>query len=159
LLEEMQLRRTGAAAGIFVLCMGCDVHVDHTSTARGAKTRIETPLGAIGVEAREGLNPESVGVPVYPGATRDRDNAGGAFVDIGDQQFSVVGASFTTSDSARQVRDFYHERLPHWIFTRKNGEETHIEMSNEGYKRIVAIEERHGRTHIGIVSFGKPGVN
>lgn len=140
-------------AVIAVLCAGCHVRVDHD------KARVETPMGEIRVEATDKLNPESVGVPVYPGAARDRDNAGGALVDIGDKQFSVVGASFTTSDSVQQVRDFYHERLPHWIFTQKHGMGTEIEMSRDGYKRIVAIDERHGRTHIGIVSFGKPGIN
>lgn len=116
-------------------------------------------MGDIRVDARDHLNPEAVGIPVYPGATKDKDNTGGAFVDIGDNQFSVSAASFETSDSAQQVRDFYHQQLPHWIFTQKSGDKTEIEMSKEGYKRIVAIEERHGRTHIGIVSFGKPGVN
>jgi hypothetical protein len=141
-----------------------NVRVEHLSSLRGERTRIETPLGSIGVDARDKLNPESVGIPVYPGARRETDNSGGAFVDFDwdgmrHKQLSVVGASFTTSDSAQQVREFYHTKLPHWIFTQKHDGNCSIEFSKEGYKRIVAIEQRGGRTHIGVVSIGEGGVN
>lgn len=141
-----------------------NVRVEHVSTFRGARTRIETPLGDIGVDARDSLNPEAVGVPVYPGAVREHDNSGGAFVDFdwkggGHKHLSVVGASFKTADSVQQVRDFYHERLPHWIFAKESGQDCRIEFSKEGYKRIIAINQRDGQTHIGIVSLGESGVN
>jgi len=32
-------------------------------------------------------------------------------------------------------------------------------LSEGGYRRIIAIEERRGRTHIGIVAIGEPAVN
>jgi hypothetical protein len=126
---------------------------------------VETPLGDVSIEARDGLNPETVGVPVYPGAVREnRKNNGGVTFDIqnikGDHRgLSVVAAEYSTSDSPEQVREFYRAHLPHWIFTEKHGHGLSVEYSDGGYKRIIAINERGNRTYIGIASVGQSGVN
>ncbi len=75
------------------------------------------------------------------------------------KQFSAVTAEYYTTDSADQVRDFYRAELPNWIFTQRGDGDVKIEYSRGGYKRIIGIHERRGRTHIGIAALGEPGVN
>lgn len=141
-----------------------NVSVESVNSFRGHRTRIETPLGSIGVDARDTLNPETAGIPVYPGAVRESRNSGEAVVDFESSKrshsgFSIASASFTTADSASRVRDFYQARLPHWMFTSRRHGLADIELSKDGYKRIVTIDERGERTHIEIVAIGHGGVN
>jgi hypothetical protein len=141
-----------------------NVRLQHRDTPEGARVRVETPFGDVNIDARDSLKPESVGIPIYPGAFREHDNQGGVVFDFdsregGQKQFSVVTAEYYTNDSADQVREFYRDRLPHWMFTQRHGDGVKIEFSEGGYKRIIAINERGGRTHIGIAALGEPAVN
>ena len=125
---------------------------------------METPFGDVNIDARDNLKPDSIGVPVYPGAFREHGNDGGVMFDFDSKegarkQFSLVTAEYYTNDTADQVREFYRDRLPDWIFTQRNGNDVKIEFSEGGYKRIIAIRERGGSTHIGIAALGEPAVN
>jgi hypothetical protein len=141
-----------------------NVRLQHHDTADGSRVRVETPFGGVDIDARDNLRPESVGVPVYPGAYRERGSDGGVVLDFdsseGNQkQLSVVAAQYSTTDTPDQVRDFYRAHLPNWIVTQRPGRDARFEFSEGGYRRIVAVEERRGRTHIGIVAVGGPAVN
>lgn len=168
---------TGLFIAVTALIVGSifianNVRLQHRDTADGARVRVETPFGDVNIDARDNLKPESVGIPVYPGAFREHrghdgsydNNGGGVMFDFdskdgGRKQFSVVTAEYYTNDSAAQVREFYHERLPHWIFSQRLGDDMKIEFSEGGYKRIIGIHERGGTTHIGIAALGEPAVN
>jgi hypothetical protein len=146
------------------IVIASNVRLRHQDTADGSRVRVETPFGDLNIDARDNLKPASVGVPVYPGAMREHGNEGGVMFDFdardgGSRQFSVVTAQYSTTDSAERVREFYRAQLPHWIFTQRMGDAMKIEYSEGGYKRIIAIHARGGRTHIGIASLGEPGVN
>jgi hypothetical protein len=176
------MRATSRKGGIiavmaFALCIGVgalvigsivianNINLRHQPIRDGERVRLETPFGGISIDARDNLDPVAVGVPIYPGAIREhRDNKGGVLFDFenahGDHHaLSVVAAEYSTSDSPDQVREFYKARLPHWIFTERHGHDLNVEYSQGGYKRIVAINQRDGRTHIGIASVGESGVN
>ena len=147
-----------------VVVIASNVRVHHENIGNGARVSIDTPMGNVKIDARDNLRPETVGIPVYPGAVREHDKNGGVTFDFDGnegerKQFAVITASYSTSDSAEQVREFYRSRLPHWIFTHRDNDKLDIEYSEGGYKRIVAVDEQHGRTHIGIASVGEPAVN
>jgi len=73
--------------------------------------------------------------------------------------FSVVAAEYSTPDSIDRVIDFYRGQLPHWIVSRSRRRGFQMHYSENGYRRIVAIEERGGRTRIGLASLGEPASN
>jgi len=141
-----------------------NVHLQHRETSVDSRVRVETPFGDVNINSRDNLKPESVGIPVYPSAFREHGDDGGVVLDFDSKegrqkQFSVVAAQYSTNDSAEDVREFYRSHLPNWTLTQRLGRGTRIELSQGGYRRIIAIEERRGRTHIGIVAIGEPPVN
>jgi len=94
--------------GLRVLSSAVRVNV-----ADGAKKEvsIKTPLGSL--EVNHELNEASLGLPIYPGATRltEHDTVNLNF-DVGDQtNFRVLAGKFETPDSLEKVRAFYHDHL------------------------------------------------
>jgi hypothetical protein len=147
--------------GVFI---ARNVRVEHSATSKGDSVRIETPLGAVKVNAGDSLNPETIGVPIYPGAERKNDRHGGVKFDFDSQNgisknLTISAAGYTTSDSADRVVEFYRSHLPNWTISEKNGRNIEFHFSENGYKRVIGISQRNGETHIGIASFGEPGVN
>jgi|SRR5579871_739353 len=153
-----------AVLGVFVagVYIADNVHVEKTRTAKGQTVQVDTPIGSMRVQERKQLDPKAIGVPVYPDAIRNPDNHS-ASVDFsfgdGHREFTVLAAEYTTDDSIDKVKEFYHHQLPHWIITSRHNGGVHMEYSEDGYKRIVAISERDGRTHIGLASVGEPASN
>lgn len=135
-----------------------NVHVETSQGARGEIVKVETPIGSVRVGHRDRLDPKHVGIPVYPGAKLDENDAGGASVelDLGDEhkEFTVVGAVYHTDDSVDQVRDYYKQQFPHCIVSKRG-----IEYSENGYKRLIAINRHRGQTRIALASIGEPAAN
>jgi hypothetical protein len=146
-----------SALVVGAIVIASNVHLQHRETSEGSRVRIETPVGAVDIDAHDSLKPESAGIPIYPGAYREHGDAGGVVLDFDykdghQKQISVTAAQYSTTDSPDEVRDFYKAHLPNWIVTHRFGRGTQLELSEGGYRRIVGIEDRHGRTHIGIVA-------
>jgi hypothetical protein len=172
-------RRKGGIVAVFVfglfvavsalivgaIVIASNVRLQHKDTAEGSRVRVETPFGDVNIDARDTLRPEAAGIPVYPGAFREHGDDGGVVLDFdskdgAQKQFSVAAAQYSTTDTPDEVRAFYREHLPNWLITQREGRGTKFELAEGGYRRIIAIEERRGRTHIGIVSIGDtPAVN
>lgn len=154
-----------AVAGVFVAGMyfADNIHVEKTRGANGDTVRVETPIGSMRVQEHKRLDPKLIGVPVYPGAVRDDADGKAATVefnfDSGHKEFTVVAAEYSTGDPVEKVTEFYHRELPHWIISEKHDGGFRMEYSEDGYKRIVAITTKHGRTHIGLASVGDPAAN
>ena len=121
----MKSSRKGGVVAALLLLVAVFVAIEFVSGIRverivresRVRTRVETPAGNLHLDARDNFNPESVGVPVYPGARRSLDDSAGAILGldwdgISPKEMSLVAARFTTSDSPEQVRDFYRARLP-----------------------------------------------
>ncbi len=129
---------------------------------RNAKI-IETPFGSMRVRENARFDPAQFGVPVYPGATREEDNRKLASFefDVGDthKEFSVLAAEYTTTDSVEDVTRFYRDKLPLWLVSHNRRGHVQFELKGEGYRRIVAVHEKSGLTHIGLASVGEPESN
>ncbi len=128
----------------------------------GQQTTVETPFGTLRVRERTRLDPAQLGIPVYPGAVRVDENKLASFeFDAGDtyKAVSIAGAEFTTLDSIEKVRAFYRHELPHWMFSEKRHGGVQLELTEGGYRKIIALHQRHGQTHIGLASIGEPAAN
>jgi len=134
------------------------IRIREQPTQSGKRVCVETPFGSVGVDARDNLVPDIGNIPIYPGAERDKQDSGGAVVDIdwgsGERKLSVAAAKYSTSDSVRQVREWYRARLLDWSVSDK--EMIHIEG---GLKRVISIKSHDGRTRIGIATIGEPVAN
>ena len=149
-----------AALAVFVVVR--TVHIrgkeDHVS--------FETPGGNFEIKGHKKLNLESIGVPVYPGASAtSKDNGGGASFTWTsndgktDKAMTVAGAGYVTQDPPDRVLDFYRSKLNSWIFTRKKDGEMDLEHTEGAWKRVISIQERSDGTHIGVASIGEPAGN
>ncbi len=128
----------------------------------GEQTTVETPFGTLRVRERTSLDPKRVGIPVYPGAVRTDTNKLASFeFDAGDthKSFSIAAAEYTTPDPVEKVRDYYQAELPHWMLTEKRHGGWQLELSEGGFRKIIAVREEHGETHIGLASVGEDAAN
>ncbi len=140
-----------------------NVKVSTLDSDRGADVNIQTPAGSFQLRAHKDADPGKLGVPVYPGAWRDKDSGSASFEwnssNGESKNMSVVGASYRTEDSPSKVYEFYRSQLPTWIVVNERHGETRLELQEGGYKRIVAIAEKDGGSRIGIAAVGEPGSN
>ncbi|HCC56431.1 MAG TPA: hypothetical protein DEQ47_04080 [Solibacterales bacterium] len=136
-----------------------NVHISTQQTSEGDSLRVETPAGSVHVR-ENGFSPESVGIPVYPGAVRMGKGAP-AFEFESDEGrgFSYVVAQYETPDSVAEVRDFYRKTSPHWIFSNEEDRATRAEYSAHGYKRVIVLHRENGRTYIVLASTGEAAAN
>jgi len=150
--------------GIAALTMGVYV-MDHVRvTDRDAReTTVETPFGSVHVRDNSRFDPKHMGVPIYPGATRDEDSRKLASFrfDFGDlhKAFAVSAATYRTSDSVERVTDFYRGELPHWLISTKENGGLQMSFTRHGCKRFVVICEDDGETRIALASVGEPASN
>ncbi len=136
-----------------------NVHVTARDSARGGSLEIQTPGGTMQVH-ENGFPPESVGIPVYPGAVRMGKGAPAIeFESEAGRGFSYVMAEYETPDGLGDVREFYRRRSPHWIFSNDDNGQARAEYSSEGYKRIIVLHRQDGRTHIVLASTGEAAAN
>ncbi|HUJ23905.1 MAG TPA: hypothetical protein VLX58_20360 [Bryobacteraceae bacterium] len=154
-----------AVVGAFLagMYLADNIHVEKRRGANGETVKVETPIGSMRVQEHRRLDPKLIGVPVYPGATREDDQGKAASVDFSidsaHKEFTLLAAAYSTSDSFDRVKEFYHRELPHWIISQRSHGSLHMEYSEDGFKRIVAITERDGRTRIALASVGEAAAN
>jgi hypothetical protein len=147
------------------LYLARNVSVQTTHRDRGDDVAISVPGGNLNIEAHHNLDPTAIGVPIYPGATRRKDNSGGATFrwtssdGKGDKGVGLAAGEFVTTDPADRVLSWYRGQLPHWVAVEENDHVTHLELRDGGYKRMVAIKEKYDGTHIAVVSVGEPASN
>ena len=140
------------------------VHVQTTHRNGGDDVSIDTPAGRMNIRAHEDLDPASLGLPIYPGATREKNSGAASFEwsssdGKDDKSLSVGAAALFTPDSPSKVLDWYRAQLPNWIVVTDHDGSTRIELKEGGHKRIVAIRGKSDGTHIGIASVGDPASN
>ena len=134
------------------------VRVRTAEGVSGKDISIDTPGGHLNIRARDRMNPEVVGIPVYPGAWR-ANGAGGASFEWnssdGDRKdLSIVGGEYRTNDSAREVLAFYRKQLPSLMIVSEKNHATELEYKDGGIKRIISISDHDGETRIGVASIG-----
>ena len=154
-----------AVVGVFMagIYVAENIHVKKSRGTDGETVNVETPIGSMRVREHRRLDPRLIGVPLYPGAARDDHDSHGASVDFSfdedHKQFTFLGAEYTTGDPIDKVEDFYRRELPHWMISQSHHGGLKMEYTEDGYKRIVAITERDGRTRIAVASVGEPASN
>lgn len=175
-LARSALRSLGIFAGIsslIVVLLGVGavvyvanhVRVTHADKASGQDVSIETPGGTFSIRARQDLDPEALGFPIYPNAKRTQEGRGATFEwtsnDGKDSKaMAAAGANYVTHDSLNDVVAWYRERLPGWLVVFENHDHgMRLESTESGFKRIVAVREKGDGTHIDVATVGKPASN
>jgi hypothetical protein len=152
-------------AGLFVR----HLHVDEN----GKKVEIETPVGAVRVNAGE--NVHETGLPVYPGAQAAADE--GANVDLESPQgagLAIAAEKYSTADDLDKVSAWYAQKLGPGYRREEHGfriphgrvgasSDADVAFVNDDGKRdngarIVALTRKYGGVEIELVRVGKKEV-
>jgi hypothetical protein len=150
-----------AAGGIYI---ARHTRISSVSRGGGDDVSIDTPAGRLNVQANNRFDAAQSGLPEYPGATRKKDPGGAVLEwapnsDNSDKNFAVSAEELETPDPADRVVEWYRAQLPGWKLVKERGQGPRFESGEGGHKRIVAVEEKHGYTRIGLVSIGEPPTN
>lgn len=140
-------------AGLHILSNA--VHVQVEQKGGGNKeVSIKTPLGSL--EVHPDVNEASLGLPIYPGSTRIKENDTATVnIDIADEtKVRVLASKYEASDSLDKVVAFYRERLGDQVtsFKEKNEKgETVFEMKQGKQDKVVALKNDGDKTVIELV--------
>lgn len=102
------------AAAVLLACTACSSHKTTVATSQGPATvnagnkttTITTKEGTLTVG--QGVDASNLGVPIYPGATKDDARS----MSVQSAHGSSTMASFTTTDPFERVYAFYKSKLP-----------------------------------------------
>lgn len=147
---------------IFGVVIARHVHVRETGLSDQKTVHIDTPFGNVSVHENSHLDPELIGVPIYPGAKRTGDKGGADFeFDAGalHRNWTVAGATYVTDDPPDKVEDFYKQHFPAWNTTWANGDLKIEEKEGDGRFRTISVKRENGHTRIGVASAGPPASN
>jgi hypothetical protein len=138
--------------GLRYLSRSVRVHVNEAKT--GKQVSVQTPIGSL--EVKKDVNEAQLGLPIYPGATRlkDEDSATVNMNFGGEQGVHLVVAKFETTDDLGKVRSFYQDRVGGDVtkFTEKDNEgKTVFEIKRTNQERIIALKSTGGGTRIELV--------
>lgn len=127
--------------GLRILSRSVHVQVTQTSSARKVVT-VKTPMGDLKIAREQNASDLQLGLPVYPGATREKDshddNAVSLSFDLPNQtNLRIAAAKFSTPDPISKVRDFYKQQL--------GGEVTGLTQTNRDGK--IVFEMKYGEQH------------
>ena len=158
--------------GVAGLLIVRQIHVKETGAGNQKTVNVETPFGNVSVHPRKDLDPSSIGIPVYPGATRSDDRGGADFqFDAGDyhKEVDVAGAVYSTDDSVDKVREYYEQKFPDWKQAHGgsdvivNGSHYnggwHLETHDGNRVRSISVNSSDGHTRIAVASLGPPASN
>ncbi len=154
---------TGMVVFLLLLVAGVivtrTVRVHSNDGSNGADVAIDTPAGRLKIRARENMGSSGSGIPVYPGAYRVRDSGGANFEwnskdGNSDRIVSLVGAELRTKDPASRVVAYYRKQLPSVMVVNEKDQSARIEFMDGSIRRILAISENDGETHIDIAAIG-----
>jgi hypothetical protein len=91
---------------------GCKV--SNSGSSNNKDVKIETPLGGMNVKTNDAANLDSIGLAVYPGSTRvkdDKDSSADVDMHFGNFRLRVKAAGFRTTDSPDKVKAYYLKEL------------------------------------------------
>jgi hypothetical protein len=137
------------------------VHVNVKNEGSGKEeVSINTPVGSINVN-KAGPSEASIGLPIYPGATRIKDSdSANINMDFGPKSVHVAVAKYQSTDPASKVVAFYQNALGSQITTFKEADsegKTVFEIKHAGQEKVVTVQETGGHTRIELVSVGNVG--
>jgi hypothetical protein len=155
----------GGAVWVGLRFLSSAVHVRVEQGGAGKKEiSIRTPVGSL--EVHPDVNEASLGLPIYPGATRIKEqNSATVNIEITDQaKLRVLAGKFETRDSLDKVVGFYHDRLGDQVtnFKERDGEgKTVFEIKRNKQEKVVALKSEGDGTTIELVrvSAGQQAAN
>ena len=135
-------------SGVFMVWFGLrilshSVHVKVSESSPDHKVvTVKTPMGNLKIAKDQNLSGYQLGLPVYPGASRQKDssndNAVSLSFDLPDQtNLRIAAAKFTTPDPISKVQAFYKQQL--------GGEVSSLTQTNHDGK--VVFEIKYGDQH------------
>ncbi len=144
-----------------------DVHVsvnDESTTKKAVS--IKTPFGGIEVNKNGEVSEAALGLPVYPGAARvrDEDSASVSLGLPGDTGLHLAVAKYQTPDAIEKVKAFYQDRIGKEVtkFRERDHEgKTVFEIKVGDDVKVVALKDEFEGTRIDLVhlSAGEGEVN
>lgn len=155
LLLALIVLSVGIAAWVGLRLISSAVHVkvaDEGGENKGVS--IKTPLGSL--EVNKDISPAGLGLPIYPGATRIKDQDSATVnIDIANApKVHVLAGKFETADPLDKVIAYYHEHLDKEVtkFTEKNEEgKTVFEIKRDKLQKVVTLANTGDKTVIELV--------
>lgn len=114
------MRRTSSLTIVLSLVLtfglsACSVHVKKDKNDEEKQVDINTPIG--GIHVSKGVNPDDVGIPIYPGARLKPEDSDGsdksANVNISGFGFGlkVVALEYESNDAPDKIVNYYKDQL------------------------------------------------
>jgi hypothetical protein len=137
------------------------ISVNDEDAARKAVS-IKTPFGAIQVNKNGAVSEAALGLPVYPGATRmrDQDSASVILGLPGDAGLNLTVAKYRTPDAIEKVKAFYQDRIGKEVtkFRERDREgKTVFEIKVGDDVKVVALKGEFEGTRIDLVHVSARG--
>ena len=109
-----QLAGFAFAMVAMLLLSACSINVKKEKDGQDKQVDISTPVG--GIHVSKGVNPEDVGIAVYPGATlKEQGNGENKSANVNLSSFGfglkVVALEYESKDSPEKVVTFYKDQL------------------------------------------------
>jgi len=144
--------------GLRILSHGVHVQVTENSPDRKVVT-VKTPVGDLKIAKEQNISDLRLGLPIYPGATRERvkndDNSVSLTFDLPQQvNLRIAVAKFDTPDPIDKVRAFYKQQLGGEVttFTQTDRSgKTVFEIKYGEQDKVVTLKPHDGGTHIDLV--------
>lgn len=114
MVTKHELAGLATVAVAILLLSACSINVKKEKNGEDKQVDINTPMG--GIHVSKEVNPEDVGIAVYPGATLKEKGNGedkSANVDLSSFGFGlkVVALQYESKDSPDQVVAYYKDQL------------------------------------------------
>ena len=115
-MDKTKLRFSGVVsiAAAILLLSACSVNVRKDQNGQDKQVDIRSPLG--GIHVGKGVNPDDVGIAVYPGATlKEKGNGEDKSANVNLSGFGyglkVVALEYESTDSPDKLVAFYKDQL------------------------------------------------
>src|SRR5215469_2161588 len=115
-MDRTKLGFSGVAsiAAAILLLSACSVNVRKDQNGQDKQVDISSPVG--GIHVSKGVNPEDVGIALYPGATlKEKGNGENKSANVNLSSFGfglkVVALEYESNDSPEKVIAFYKDQL------------------------------------------------
>lgn len=99
---------------ILLLLAACSINVKKEKNGEDKRVDINTPVG--GIHVSKGVNPEELGIPIYPGARlKEKDSGDDKSANVNISGFGyglkVVALEYESNDAPSKVVAYYKDQL------------------------------------------------
>ena len=124
--------------------------ISQTETRFGKTIHVETPVGTLDVRPESKLDARLAPIPIYPGAMPENPLAAESITDlkVGWKTAQDISATYWTSDSEKQVWDFYRQQLPEWPRNLVESQGKELIRREPGWTVLIRVSSGRDRTLI-----------